>query len=623
MRHTISIAANVLILLATTAQAKSAGELLAQFKAASGAARWDAVTSLRQTGTLHAGGLDGEFQSLQDVSTGRSVGHYTLGSIQGAEGYDGHAGWSRDPGGEVAVQDAPDAVRHARSQAWLDARAFWYPQRMPAQWGIAQARTLEGRSYEVVSATPVGGDAITLWFDASTHLLTRVVQPENGGMATTVCDDWREAHGLRLPFHCVTDRTDTAGRTDARARTEIRLASIDLNPAIADADFAVPAMPVTAHIDNSAGITHVAFELWSNHIYVQGSIDGKPARFLVDTGGMNLLTPQAAKKFGIHGEGKLLGRGVGEHSVDVALAHAQQVRVGDAVLDKPVFLIMDLGALSAVEGVECDGLVGYEMFRRFGITIDYANRQLILADPSKFVPPANAHETPFQLADRMPIIQGNLDGVPARISIDTGSRSSLTVHAPFAHAHHLVEKYHAAADAVAGWGVGGASRARPARFGTLSVANLSVNDIAGDIYTGDKGSFAAPDISANLGGGVLRRFTVAFDYSAKKMYLAPNAAFATPDEFDRSGLWLLGAGDALEIADVAADSAAQRAGLKTGDRLVAIDGEKIASRRLPEWRQRLRHLPVGTKLAIEYLREGHAQMTTLRLTDRIPARWKP
>lgn len=617
IRYWIAVAA---LLLASSAHADGAADVFARYKAATGGGRWDAVKTLRQAGTLHVSGLDGDFEAVQDLLDGRSASHYKLGSIEGASGYDGHVGWERDPGGEVAAQDAPEAIRRARTQAWIDARGYWYPQRIAATSGAPQSRELDGRKYEVVTATPEGGDPVTLWFDAQSHLLARVVQKDSGDTSTTVCDDWRESAGLRVPFHCVIDRTDTAGRTDPRNRTEIHVARSETNVTLTDADFAVPEMKATAHIDNASGVTHIPFELWSNHIYVHGSIDGKPARFLVDTGGMNLLTPAAAKKFGLQGEGKLAGRGVGDEAVDVAFAHAKQVRVGDAVLDKPVFVIMDLGALSAVEGIESDGLVGYEMFRRFGVTIDYANHELMLAAPAKFAPPPGAHAVPFDLADRIPVIQGELDGVPARISVDTGSRVSLTLHAPFARDHDLVAKYHAAPEAVIGWGVGGASRGRPARFGTLRVGDLAIDAIAGDIYTGNKGAFAATDLSANLGGGVLRRFTVAFDYGAKNMYLAPNDAFGKPDEFDRSGLWLLGDGAVLKIVDVAPDSAALRAGLKVDDRVVAIGGEKVAAHRLPEWRERLRVLPAGTKLAIDYLRDGRAGKATLVLADRIPER---
>jgi hypothetical protein len=607
-----------LLLAAATAQADDAASVLARYKSASGGAAWDAVKTLHMAGTLSAGGLSGDVSIVQDLATGRSADSYKLGSMEGADGYDGKLAWERDPGGEVAVQDTPDAVRRARTQAWLDAHAYWYPQRIKATYGEVAERDLDDKRYTVLQAHPDGGDPTTLWFDAESGLLARVTQRQGPDTATTVLDDYRVVGDLRFPFRSTLDLTDAAGRTDPRRRTEIKLDRIDLNGAITDADFAMPAMAATAHIDNASGIARIPIDLINNHIYANGSIDGKPARFLVDTGGVNLLTPAAAKKFGIVGEGKMAAGGVGDQRVDLALAHAKEVRVGDAALDHPVFYIIDLGKLSDVEGEVADGLVGYEMFRRFGVTIDYAGHTLTLAEPARFAPPANASVVPFQLDDRIPIVAGSLDRVPVRISVDTGSRSSLTLHSPFVKEHDLVARYRAAPEAVVGWGVGGPSRGRPARLGTLKLGERDIVGIAGDLYTGNKGSFANPDLAGNLGGGVLRRFTVAFDYAAKRMYLAPNADFAKPDPFDRSGLFLLGDGDALLIADVAPDSAAARAGLQASDRVTTIGGEVANTQSLIAWRAKFRELPVGTRLKVDVARDGKKQSVDVVLEDRIP-----
>lgn len=611
-------AAVAAMLVAGAAQADDAAGLLSKFKAATGGARWDAVKTMQASGTLKAGGLSGEITVTQDLASGRSSDSYQLGPVAGADGYDGAHAWERDPGGEVAVLDAPPAVRRARSQAWLDARGYWYPERIKATYGKVETREADGRRYRVIEATPENGDAVALWFAEDTGLLARTVQRRGSDTVTTMLDDYRDVDGVRLPFHSVTDITDAAGRTDPRARTEVQLAKVAFGARVTDADFAVPKMAATAHIDEPGGVTRIPFDLVNNHIYVNGTVDGKPVRFLVDTGGVNLLTPASAKKLGLEGEGKLVARGVGEKSVDLAVAHAKNVRVGGATLDNPVFYVIDLGDLPKVEGVACDGLVGYEMFRRFGVTIDYAGHVLTLAEPKRFTPPAGATVVPFELDERIPIVTGTLDGESGRISIDTGSRASLSLHAPFVHKHNLVARYRAAPEAVLGWGVGGAARSRPARFGTLDLGNLEINGIAGDLFTGDKGAFANPDLIANLGGGVLHRFTVAFDYAAKRMYLVPNADFARPDAFDRSGLFLLGDGDALKIVDVARKSAAERAGLHDGDRIVAIDGHPVASAGLADWRRQLRERAVGTRVTLAIERDGRRRNVAIVLADRIP-----
>ncbi|HJT98437.1 MAG TPA: PDZ domain-containing protein, partial [Rhodanobacteraceae bacterium] len=251
--------------------------------------------------------------------------------------------------------------------------------------------------------------------------------------------------------------------------------------------------------------------------------------------------------------------------------------------------------------------------------IDYAGHVLTISEPSKFAPPAGASVVPFELDDRIPIVAATLDGLPVRISVDTGSRVSLSMHSPFVREHDLVARYHAAPESVVGWGAGGSSRGRPARFGTLKLGDAEIAGIAGDLYTGTKGSFANPDLSGNLGGGVLKRFTVAFDYSAKRMYLAPNADFAKPDAFDRSGLFLLGDGDALSIADIAPESAAAKAGLQAKDRITAIDGKKMDGKSLLDWRAKFRELPAGTKVKVERERAGKKETVELVLADRIAA----
>ena len=609
----------IALLLAGAAHGEDAGAVFARYKAASGGAHWDAVHSLQSDGTLSAGGLKGTFHQTEDLLTGRSSDSYEIGPVDGADGFDGQRAWSRSPGGEVAVLDDPDAVRNARSDAWLNALAYWYPQRGHASYGNVETHEFDGKRYDVVEATPDGGNPVVLWFAADTGLLARSVRKMGGDTVTTSFDDYRAVDGVRVPFHVGDDATDAAGRTDPRNHHEVQFDRIATNVAIADSVFAVPAMAATARIDDPSGAASVPFDLVNNHIYVDGTVDGKPARFLVDTGGSNLLTPAAARKFGLASEGRMTANGAGENPTDLAFARGKQVRVGDATLANPVFYVIDLGDLPQIEGVPLDGLVGYEMFRRFDVRIDYAKKALTMFDPKRFVPPPGAAVLDFKLAGTIPEVSGTLDGVPVLLTVDTGSRDSLTMSSPFVRAHDLVAKYNAAPEAVTGWGVGGAARGRPARFGTLKLGALAIDGIAGDLFVGNKGAFTDPNVAGNLGGGVLHRFTVTFDYANRKIYLAPNAAFGKPDAFDRSGLWLFNDGDALKIVDVADRSAAQKAGLRLNDRIISIGDEAIGRRSLTQWRERLRTLPVGTDLAIRFMRDGKEQSVDLVLADRIPS----
>ena len=609
----------LLFLSSVAAAAPDAAALLARARTVSGGERWDAVSALSGRGTMKAAGLSGSVETREDLLTGRSAARYSLGLFKGANGYDGAVSWNQDPGGEVARLDAPEAQRQARTAAWLSARAFWYPQRGKADYGAPQPREHEGRRYTVVTATPAGGDAVELWFDDASGRLERFVT----GLAAqdrsvTALSDWREVEGLQLPFRQIVDRG-----ADSANRVEILYDSLTTAAPVADADFAVPVMTGGAQIVDASGVTRIPFRLVRDHIHVQAEVDGQPVQMLVDTGGVNILLPPAIARLKLKTEGQLTGRGAGEARADVALTRAGSLRLGGVVFEKPLFYVIDFGQLPDVEGEDFDGVIGYELFQRFGVTIDYVKRELVLARPDAFAPPAGAKAVPFTLAERIPIIEGRIDGRDVRIAVDTGSGAAIDLHSPFVRKHDLKRAYGASFEQVSGWGVGGPMRAWPVRLGALDIGGFSLPDVAASLYTGDKGAFASPDVDANLGGRVLGRFTVAFDYAAKRMYLAPNANYAEPFRSDRSGLALLRDGAALKVFDVAAHSPALAAGMAAGDRIVRIGDEPVAARSLSQWRERLSAEPAGTRIAIAYERGGKAHSATLVLADLIPVKYEP
>ncbi len=131
--------------------------VFARFKQASGGARWDRVVAVHSAGTLSAAGLTGPIDMLEDDRGGRSTTHYTLGPVSGASGYDGRVDWTLDPGGEVRKLDAPEALAEARTDAWMGAMAFWYPDRGSASYGAVEAHDDAGHRYTVVNVTPAGG----------------------------------------------------------------------------------------------------------------------------------------------------------------------------------------------------------------------------------------------------------------------------------------------------------------------------------------------------------------------------------------------------------------------------------------------------------------------------------
>ena len=68
------------------------------------------------------------------------------------------------------------------------------------------------------------------------------------------------------------------------------------------------------------------------------------------------------------------------------------------------------------------------------------------------------------------------------------------------------------------------------------------------------------------------------------------------------------------IVDVTKDSAAQIAGLKRGDLIIAVDGEKIKDAN--ELKNLIGSYPPGKKVTIKYERDGHTYTTIVKLKER-------
>jgi hypothetical protein len=594
-----------------TLSARSADEVVERAHAAAGGARWDGVAAVTTTGTLATAGLEGRFEATEELLRGRNVTRFTLGPVRGAQGYDGSVGWSQDPGGEVAVQDGTAAQLRTRSEAWLAARGYWFPDSAPAAWGEAKRRTSDGTEYAVVEIVPASGAALELWFDAGTALPARAVLGRGSERLVFRYEDWRPIEGRMVPFRQISEREQ-----DGSDRSVIEVTSVRFESRVDAALFAPPSVVPATEIASDDGVARVPVRLVNNHLLAEVSIDGHAATVIVDTGGANVLTPAAAQRIGLNAQGQLTGRGVGTNTVDVALAPARELRVGTMRYAKPTFYVMDLGRLDAHEGERIDGIVGYEIFQRFAVVIDYAGREVALIEPDRFVPSPAATVLPFRFNDRTPIIDGELDGLPVSISVDTGSRATFTVYGPFAREHDLAARYEAAPVSVSGWGVGGAAMGRAMLAGELRLGDQVLREIPASIFAGDRGAFARPGTGLNLGSGILRRYTVSFDYGKRRIYLEPNRHIDDAWPQDRTGLWLSQAEGALVVEAVAPESAAAAAGIVPGDRVVTIAGEAIRQRSLSDWRDWLGQQAVGTTFAIGIASANGTTERTLTLSER-------
>jgi predicted aspartyl protease len=603
------------LFISTAAQAAATPEAAAVLDA-----NHRAMGEVPATGALHidyayrAAGLDGVSTRDEDLATGAYADDAKIGFIIGGGGYDGRTPWMRDFSGANTTQEGGDRVQLAVNEAYRNANAWWRPDRGGADISYVARETIGGASLDHLHVTPQGGKPFEAWFDARTHLLDRIGETRLFFWMRVFYSDYRPEGGLMLAHKAV---VDPGQGPDGQETYRLRSASVA--PARPLDAYARPtAAPTGAEIVGGQASVTLPFRLLNNHIYVQARVNGKgPFTFIVDTGGHTLLSPTLAKAAGVTTSGTSVGSGAGEKTVTSGFAPVHEITLGGVRMVDQTAIIQPVYE-PAIEGIPVDGMVGFELFRRFAVRIDYGARTLTFTDPKRFEPGDAGTAIHFRFYDHLPQIEGDVDGLPAVFDIDTGSRSQIDVTTPFAARHGLYARYPKQAYATTGWGVGGATHDYMVRLPSLSLGGVRVMDVPAGLSDSKRGSISDANFGGNVGSGLLRRFVVTFDYAHQTMWLKPlSPQPADAADFDRSGVWINASPEGFTVLSLVAKGPGEEAGLKPGDLITSLNGKPARMEGLSDARILLRDLPAGTHVPVEVRRDGKPIKLEIVLRDLI------
>lgn len=367
------------------------------------------------------------------------------------------------------------------------------------------------------------------------------------------------------------------------------------------------------------------FEITSNKPFVHVSVDGSgPQWFILDSGnsGNSIIARECGDRLQLEHGAEVRQEVGGGSGADVRLATGRRpvtLRALGETLSVAEPLLMTLAHVGRNEGRRVDGLLGRDFLARHVVEIDYQHSTITLHDPEGFHPPAEAAVVPLDLSTGWPIVQASMTppggaGIPCRLIIDTGVRFPIALFRPFSERHGLHESVSGLDDVIVGVGAGGASRGDVGRLDALSLGPVSFAKPVAVFSRDTTGVFALDDPDGIVGGELLRRCRVTFDYPHARMILQPYSPSPPPFEHDMSGLYL-GVDPPeytkLRIVAVNSKTPAAESGLLVGDEIVSIDGKRAPSLTLDGARALLR-VPGKRKLEI---RRGE-QRVTVQLAAR-------
>ena len=375
----------------------------------------------------------------------------------------------------------------------------------------------------------------------------------------------------------------------------------------------------------------IPFELRNNLIVVPVVLNGMlPLKFVIDTGVQtgiltqkafsDILNLQYSRKYIIAGPG---GVGIVEAYVtnNVSLDLPGIHGTGHALL----VLNEDYLELRNYLGTDVHGILGYELFSRFIVEINYEKKLLIVSSPSRYKVKRSYQRVPITVEDTKPYVVtdislANGETIRAKLMMDSGASHGLLLE-PQSDPRITVPAKSVSSQI--GRGIGGEIMGKVGRVKSLALGDyLLKGPIANfpdpNSYM-DSLKIGSTARNGTIGGEVLSRFNIVFNFSKEEIFLKKNSSFKKKFYYNLSGLIVKAIGSDLntfEIVEVRDLSTAQKADVQAGDLILSING--VATNKL-DLNQVLGLISTkpGKRIHIQINRGGQIMRRTFQLEDAI------
>lgn len=326
----------------------------------------------------------------------------------------------------------------------------------------------------------------------------------------------------------------------------------------------------------SQRLTSVSFhQLTGGIVLLQARIDSFPdtLNFILDTGSSGISLDSSTVDY--------LGlkptptdrtiRGIAGIR-NVSFLYDRQLHFPGLTIDNLNFHINDYEILTAVYGERIDGIIGYSVFSRYIMKLDYDSMKLTFFTKGTFRYPKGGYLLKPSISQLVtqPLRVRDAETVYSRFLYDMGAGLCLLLSREFVDDSALIHKKRKRW-VKEGEGLGGKidmelTVIKEVRVGPYKFRNVPIF-VFDDVYN----VTSYPYMGGLLGNDILRRFNVILNYAKGDIYITPNTHFSDVFDYSYSGVELYLIGGRIILGDIAKGSPAEACGLKEGDEVIAVN----------------------------------------------------
>lgn len=313
------------------------------------------------------------------------------------------------------------------------------------------------------------------------------------------------------------------------------------------------------------------------------------------------------------------------HAAEIHLTSMQPVALNFSGMSMrfSAFPVVARKDFASQTGRAYEGTLGNDFFQQLVVEVDYGRHTVRLYDPATYHYSGQGTVLHLTFANGVPIVRAKFiepkgKNLEADFAVDTALDASVVISDRYAEAHRLLRSHWKTVSAVDPE----LDASQTVFVGRLKEFELGRYDADNAVATVSRADFpwlsgekaSGEKIAGVIGGGMLNRFKVVFDYPHQQMIVEPTPHFADEEEEDKSGISVVARGNTLknfEIINVAPGTPAASAGLQKGDIIAGIDTDAAADLDLAQVRDLFRQ--VGHKYNLLIDRGGNTLQITVEM----------
>lgn len=329
-------------------------------------------------------------------------------------------------------------------------------------------------------------------------------------------------------------------------------------------------------VEPSRFITRFDFiQMTGGVVLLQGRLDPFPdtLTFILDTGSGGIsLDSMTVEYFGLKKTpSDRTIRGIAGMRT-VSFVNDRKLHLPGLSIDSLDFHVNDYSILTSVYGEQIDGIIGYSVFSRYIIKINYDSTYIEFWTKGSLKYPRGGYLLK-PIISTLPVSMARVRddaSINARFLYDMGAGLCMMLSTDFIRDSALLGKrrkfYAKQAEGLGGTVDMHMTVVKEFKMGPYRFRNVPVY-VFDDTYN----VTSYPYLGGLIGNDLLRRFNVILNYEKRDIHLVPNSHFSEPFDYSYSGIELYYVDGQVVIGDVAKGSPAEAAGIKEEDVVIGIN----------------------------------------------------